>query len=233
MFTTLSMSYQTRGDTMKFNLFLTSLLTITTTFFCSCYASAQTVIAAISIDGLHQKNGNGDYDKIVQGAGKLRVLTPTAAEKLFIKGDAECLSPANANSNFYTYDFPVITSKAMFQAKIYAYTQVGAPVISSLAELSGKKIGIRSGMPYGNEIDNSGLTFVKARDIETNIKRLKQGQIDVFIAYWPDSDSAFDNAGIAPLTHVKDTPLAVHDDQVVCRDTAAGQAVIQVVNANI
>ena len=218
---------------MKLNLFLSSLLVTFLALIPFSSNSAETVIAAISIDGLHQKNGNGDYDKIVKGAGKLRVLTPTAAEKLFIKGDAECLSPANADPNFYTYDFPVITSNSMFQAKIYAYTAMGTSEVKSLADLEGKKVGIRSGMPYGKQIDSSGLKFVKARDIETNIKRLKQGKIDAFIAYWPDSDSAFENSGSSPLTHAKDSPLAVHDDQVICRRSDKGKTVIQAVNAKL
>lgn len=227
------MSNHVKGNTMNYNLILNSLILglVFLTSFSS--ESSDAVIAAISIDGLHQKNGNGDYDKIVKGLAKVRVLTPTAAEKLFTKGGADCISPANADNNFYTYSFPVITSNSMFQAKIYAYTQTGTPVLSSLSELSGKKVGIRSGMPYGNEIDSSDLKFIKARDIETNIKRLKQGQIDVFIAYWPDTDAAFDKAGISPLTHAKDSPLAVHDDQVVCRDNEAGRAVIKAVNAKL
>ena len=227
------MNQHVKGNTMKYNLIPSGLVLglLSLTSFSS--ASSEAVIAAISIDGLHQKNGNGDYDKIVKGLGKVRVLTPTAAEKLFVKGDADCISPANADSNFYTYSFPVITSNSMFQAKIYAYTPVGTPVLSNLSDLSGKKVGIRSGMPYGNEIDSSGLEFVKARDIETNIKRLKQGKIDAFIAYWPDSDAAFDNAGISSLTHAKDSPLAVHDDQVVCRDSESGRAVIEAVNSKL
>lgn len=227
------MSNHFKGNIMKFNLFLSRLLTVFITLVSFNSLSSDTVIAGILIDGLHQKNGNGDYDKIVKSAGNLKVLTPAAAEKLFIKGQAECISPANADTNFYTYDFPVITSNSMFQAKIYAYTPMGSPEIVNLSDLAGKKVGIRSGMPYGNKIDNAELKFIKARDIETNIKRLKQGKIDAFIAYWPDSDSAFDKVGISPLPHAKASPLAVHDDQVVCRDTAAGKAVIKAVNASI
>lgn len=38
---------------------------------------------------------------------------------------------------------------------------------------------------------------------------------------------------ISPLTHDQDTPLAVHDDQVVCRDTEVGRAIIEAVNKKL
>lgn len=216
---------------MKVTLFLYTFWLLFIAFSAS---AVNGVIVGILIDGLHQKNGNGDYDKIVEGtAAKIRVLTPTAAEKLFMKGDADCLSPANNNANFYQYEFPVITSKSMFQAKIYAYTAMGEPAINKLSELTNLRVGSRSGMPYGKEISEARLNLVKARDIETNVKRLKQGKIDVFIAYWPDSDTAFSNLGISPLTHDQDTPLAVHDDQIVCRDTEVGRAIIEAVNSKL
>jgi len=198
--------------------------------FCSHSLASTYDVAAIEIDGLHQKNGNGDYDKIIASLESTKVLSPSAALKFFDSGKAECISPANTDPNFYSYDFPVISSNSMFQAKIYIYANDEVP---NLASLSGKKVGIRKGMPYGNKIDNSGLNFIQARDIETNIKRLKDGKIDAFIAYWPDSEQAFKNLDVRELPHAKNSPLAVHDDQVVCRDTARGKAIIQAINQKI
>jgi len=203
-----------------------SILSITSTpAFASTYD-----IAAIEIDGLHQKDGGGDYDKVISVLNATKVMSPAAAQKFFESGKAECLSPANTDPNFYSYDFPVISSNSMFQAKVFIYAN---QEISSITDLSGKKVGIRKGMPYGNKIDNSGLNFIQARDIETNIKRLKSGKIDAFIAYWPDSEQAFKNLDVMILPHAVNSPLAVHDDQVVCRDSAKGKSIIQAINQKI
>lgn len=97
--------------------------------------------------------------------------------------------------------------------------------------LKGKKVGIRSGMPYGNRIEGAGLTLVEARTIEANVKKLDAGRIDAFIAYVPDAYATFEAMGIEHLPHSVDAPIAVHEDALLCRNDKGGEDIVAKFNS--
>ncbi|MBL4907152.1 MAG: hypothetical protein JKX94_06855, partial [Sneathiella sp.] len=65
-----------------------------------------------------------------------------------------------------------------------------------------------------------------APSIESNVKKLKAGRIDAFLAYWPDAYTIFDEMGMPYLPHTANTPIAIHQDALLCRDDEIGKAVI-------
>jgi len=206
--------------------------------FSALINASEVTIAAIDIDGLHQKDGKGEYDTIITNTlnqsgvkADIKVYSPTRVTQLFESGKVDCMSPANKNPEFYSFNFETIETKPMFQAKVFIYNKAGDKPYTSLDQLKGKKVGVRGNMIYGKAIDDSGLDFKKARDIESNLERLNNGEIDAIIAFWPDSDTAFENAGITPLAHAE--AIAVHDDSVLCRDSYASNEFVKAMNAGI
>jgi hypothetical protein len=186
-------------------------------------ANAQVLIIGLDIPGLHQKDGNGDYDKIINqklvksGKATLKVLPPARAESNFMKCNNCCFSPANQNPEFYDFGKEYIQTKPMGIAKIYIWTKRGSKAIDNLNDLKGKKVGIRHGMPYGKTFDSLGLKTEPVKTIKSNILKLEKGRLDAFIAYVPDAYTIFDELGMDPLPHAKNKPMAVHEDSLVCK----------------
>lgn len=196
-------------------------------FAAASYAQAETRIIGIEIPGLHEKSGNGVYDKIITKAvveknkGKLTVDPPARAENTFSKCTDCCFTPANDNPEFYDFGSDIVKTNPMSTAKIYIFTAKGKPALSSISDLAGKKVGIRLGMPYGKSFDGAGLKTDAARTIEANIKKLNAGRLDAFVAYVPDAYVAFEKMNMEPLPHDKANPIAVHEDCLVCRGVPA------------
>ena len=199
------------------------LVMLSVTFIFSTSALAQVTIYSTDIPGLHQKDGQGDYDKIINksvvksGLAKLVVLPPARTVAKFKQCSNCCYSPANKNPEFYDFGANYVETKPMGVAKIYIFTRSGEKVISSLSQLKGKRVGARRGMPYGKTFDNSGLKVELVNTIAQNIKKLKVGRIYAFIAYIPDAYTVFEKMGMKPLPHAKDKPVAVHEDNLVCK----------------
>jgi len=102
-------------------------------------------------------------------------------------------------------------------AKVYIFVNQGQTPISCLEDLKEKKVGIRLGMPYGKSFENAKLKTYEVPEIGQNIKKIKAGRIDAFVAYIPDAYRAFRELGTAPYPHDASNPLAVHPDRLVCR----------------
>ena len=198
--------------------------------------AAEVNIYGLDIPGLHQKDGNGVYDQVIgalQKEGvetKLSVMPPNRAFKMLENCASCCVSPANKSAEFYEYGQDYVTTDAMFTAKIFAWTLPDTPPISDLSDLKGKKVGARTGMPYGKSIDKSGVKLALVPTIETNIKKLKSGRIDAFIAYTPDAFTAFENSGEAVFSHANQKPLAEHPDQVLCKKSPETEAFVKSFN---
>ncbi|MEH6346090.1 MAG: transporter substrate-binding domain-containing protein [Bermanella sp.] len=185
---------------------------------------SQPTIYALKLDGLHQKDNQGAYDLIIKEAMAskksytVEVQVPAYAEKLFKKCTNCCISPANKSPEFYDYGDQAVETSAMNVAKIYIYTAQGSATINNLADLKGKKVGVRHGLPYGKSYDNAGLNSKAVDKIEKNIKKIDHGSIDAFIAYVPDANIIFKSLGLKPYPHDKANPMAVHPDAMVCKN---------------
>ena len=200
--------------------------------------AAEPQIVALEIDGLFQKDGHGLYDEVLAAVNQasendlnIQVVAPARSFQEFESGAAACILPANVNPDFYSFSFETVQSVPWFVAKVYLFTAAGSEPISDLSALAGKKVGIRSGMPYGNKVESASLKLVKARTIEANIKKLAAGRIDAFLAYYPDVYTAFETAEMEPLPHAVDEPIAVHQDALLCRNDMGGEAIVAKFNA--
>ena len=218
--------------------FLFNIIWASSIFACASQSFANDVqIYGLDIPGLHQKDGGGIYDIVLQKVSekgvhsKLSVVPLNRAHKNLENCASCCATPANKSADFYDYGDDYITSDAMFVAKVFAWTLPDAPAISDLSGLRGKKVGARHGMPYGKTIDNSALKLAYVPTIEANIKKLKHKRIDAFIAYTPDAFTSFENMGEKTYTHDAKNPLAVHADQIVCKKSPETESFIKSFNS--
>jgi hypothetical protein len=184
---------------------------------------SETTIYALEIPGLHQPDGKGTYDQMIRtslvekGLATLKLLPPARAESLFSNCTNCCLSPGNDNPEFYDWGQDIQVTEPMAVAKVIIFSPPNMPVISELTSLEGSLIGIRSGMPYGKSFDLANLITQSTLTIESNIQRLNNHRIDYMVAYIPDAYDAFQSLGQEPLPHDPESPLAVHNDALVCR----------------
>ncbi len=186
-------------------------------------------IIAVQIDGVHQADFGGSYDVILTEASgfvdtkyTLNVMSPEKAFSEFEKCTNCCLSPVNKNSEFYNFPPSFIASDAMNIAKIYVFSKPGTPAVTDLGSLKGRKVVARSEMPYGQTVERSGLSLELAATDEANIDKLKAGSADAMIAYVPDAYMAFESKRTAVFPYVKDRPIAVHPDSVLCKPETGG-----------
>ena len=139
------------------------------------FTFAEVIIYGMNIPGLHESSGGGIYDKMINdslvssGKASLKVVPPARAENNFASCTNCCMSPANLNPDFYDYGPEVIETEPMGIAKVHIFSPPGAPAVSSLSDLKGKKIGIRNGMPYGKAFEAAGLKTSAATDLAKNI----------------------------------------------------------------
>lgn len=214
-----------------------SALAISLIFSASQAYAEGVKIYGLDIPGLHQKDGQGVYDLVLEKVSEqgvkmdVSVLPLIRAEKLLETCESCCLTPANKSPDFYDYGDDYITSDTMFTAKVFAWTLPGTPPISSLDELKGKKVGARLGMPYGKTIDQSNIKLALAPTIENNMKKLKHKRLDAFIAYTPDAFTSFENMNEDVYSHAADKPLAAHDDQIICKKSSDTEAFIKSFNS--
>ncbi|WP_163835613.1 type 2 periplasmic-binding domain-containing protein [Spartinivicinus ruber] len=216
---------------------------LTIFFYCTLSFSASCTefvnIFFVQIDGLHQADGGGRYDKIISLINtkipfEIRVYPPKRAFSLFDKCLVCCISPVNKNTDFYQYigeDY--IQSKPMNVAKIYIFTKPNTKVINSLEELKTLRVGARSGMPYGQKIENSGIEFKFLPTIKNNIIMVLNNRLDAFIAYVPDAYKIFEQLELKAFPHDIENPVSVHEDSLVCKKSNSTMELINDANVVI
>lgn len=190
---------------------------------CAPYGSTKVRIVAFEIPGLHQEGLQGVYDRVIQkillkdNLATLEVYPPARADNNFADCNNCCITPANDDVEFYQYRPKVLTTLPLNTARLYIFVPPGEKPISRLAELKGKVVGTRFGMPYGKTFDTTGIESLEVSELKEHLDLLARGHIDAFMAYAPDIYEMFRSEGIEPFPHTRDTPYAIHPDSLVCR----------------
>ncbi len=178
-------------------------------------------IYATEIPGLHQSDGNGEYDIILKNIPGLKyeiIYLPAARAIAMFKQGTNCaFSPANLDPEFFSWEFETIATNPMGIASIHIFSPKGKPVITNLNDLIGKHVGIRLGIVYGKTFESKQFMIYNSRSIENNIKKLDSEQIDYMVAYIPDAYTAFSNMNLEPYPFDINSPIAVHNDSLVCK----------------
>lgn len=185
--------------------------------------ATNTKVIGIEIPGLHNSSFNGVYDKIIAKAivdspsTILENYPPARADAVFAGCTNCCISPSNNNPEFYDYGDEVVTTTPFNIAKIYLFTAPGTEPLTELAQLDGKVIGIRYGMPYGKRFDDANITKFPVSDLREHLSLMELGLIDAFLAYVPDIYNMFQEEGVKPYPHAAEYPYALHLDALSCK----------------
>jgi len=185
-------------------------------------------IISFAIPGLHQSNGQGAYDKVInqleysEEPFQLTMLPPARAKAQFLMCKNCCISPTNMNPDFYGYQAPMVETLPMNTAKIYAFTARHTQAISGgLEAIKNKRVGVRRGLPYGKRFTEAGLNLDVADSLKQNFGKLERNRVDVVVAYVPDAYIFFDEIDTRSYPHAIDYPLAIHNDSLVCKGVSS------------
>jgi len=112
---------------------------------------------------------------------RISVQPPPRAVQSFSSGSQAILFPAL--DVLFPVGTPIVRSKEAIDCKEdFVFTRRGAPLLNSLADLKGKRVGITRGYPYAREVSESSLYTVEpANTDDANLRKLIAGRLDAFI----------------------------------------------------
>lgn len=195
-----------------------------------CVAAEQIQIITYEIEGLHQADKMGKYDRVLTAVlpqefeYEIQVAPPKRALRKFEQCSACCLSPMNDNPEFYDYaeTLSAIQLPPYNSAVAYLFSQEDKQPIQHLEQLAGKTIGLQSGMSFGNSfIKNTkrlNIKTIQVPDFDSLFKMLELNRVDAVAAYIPDALLYFYNRNLAPFAYAKDHPIVVHEDALLCKN---------------
>lgn len=192
--------------------------------------AAPVQISVIELPGIIEPPGKGVYYDVLQdvakGAGLEFEIGIKPMARVFDdlnNGRAQCILPGLSDG----IKVPHVSGKPFNGVNYYIYTPEGAPLISSLEGLAGKRVGKIHGFTYSPEIDNAThFTAEAGKDEETNIKKMRAGRLDAIIGAKQDVDHALGNLG-GGLSFDPAKPVFKVTDNIACADNEVGRAVIQ------
>jgi len=194
----------------------------------TCLHSETVNIFALELHGLHEKDNTGQYDKALLSiltspiSATLDVLPPARAHKTFESCNNCCISPANNNPEYYSFDVNTVFTDPLDIAKLYIFTSPGMPTVNNLKDLKGQSVGIRLGIPYGKKIGrllygDLEINVEKVHSSISNIQKLAKGRISAFLDYTPDIYASFDLVDIDVYPYDKEHPINIHEDSLACK----------------
>lgn len=191
--------------------------------------------AAYKIPGLFEKDRTGTYDKIISHLSKIldkpiiyEVLPPGQLEYQFQRKKLDCVIPLDRR--FWHMNGNFINSEPLNIAKVYIFSRIGEGPYTRIDQIKDKKIGARIGIPYGPKADNLKLELAQTDD--QNVQMLNAKRIDVFLAYFPDM-LLWKNTHTLSLPNHSITPLDIHNDAFLCKDTPETRKFLTSFNAAV
>ncbi len=129
----------------------------------------------------------------------------------FLENKIEVLFPA-LDVSFPVGIKPIKSKELIYIKEDFVFTKKGNPMLKSLKDLKGKKIGITRGYPYARELtDNDQITVDVANSDELNVRKLMKGRIDAFVVEEKSGLKSFENEGINDFQYDPDVPVSKQD----------------------
>ncbi|MDN3637971.1 ABC transporter substrate-binding protein [Simiduia curdlanivorans] len=209
-------------------------LVLTLLLFASYFSYAESVIhiVAYDIEGLHQTDKKGKYDRVLAEVlpsefdYKIQVAPPKRALRIFEQCSACCLSPMNDNPEFYDYaeTLGAIQLPAYNSAVAYIFSQKDKMPIKDIEALAGKTIALQAGMSFGKSFIKRTkalkIATVQVSDFDSLFKMLELNRVDAVAAYTPDALLYFNNRNLTPFTYAKEHPIVIHEDALLCKNVS-------------
>ncbi|MCK5074551.1 MAG: transporter substrate-binding domain-containing protein [Bacteriovoracaceae bacterium] len=133
---------------------------------------------------------------------------------------------------FFTSESELIGSYVFDTKNDYVFTRRGEPLLKTIKDLEGKKIGITSGYPYQKKLINNPLiNFKKAETDIHNVRKLFKKRIDAFICEENSGLTAFIDTGmINKVQYDPDNPLSKLDVFYAFQNDEKGKKLAKIVS---
>ncbi len=191
-------------------------------------------VVAYRIVNVLEQDGSGKYNEILKELTfktgikfQLEVLPIARARAAYTLGKYDCLLPLDRM--FEQKHLDHVQSVAFYKAKLYAFTQNGAPPIRTIESLIGLRVGGELGVPFTPRLTEI-VGKNRANDLKELIRMLDRGRFDVIIAYTPDILEVFDEMHVVSMSYDPETPLAIYNDALTCRPTKRNIALLKKLN---
>lgn len=196
---------------------------------CSAPASAEGKLFATNLDGLIQPDGKGMYDQVLKIMGISYEALPAARAEDEMRASSDCMFPIDRRFLKINADF--VQSKPIDTIPLHIYSKDGKT--QTLADLKGKKLGLRLGLNYGprvNELQRSGQKVELAPNLLSALKKLEAGRIDVVIEFKVDMDEMAKKNASFKFVASKE-PVDTHADAMTCVNTPGNQKLMEDFNS--
>ena len=153
----------------------------------------------------------------------LSVQPPLRTVKGFGEGKLDCFFPAL--DVMLPPGLKVLKSENIYIKKDYVFTRKGTPLLKTLEDLKGKKVGITRGYPYVRDVTESTTFTVEfTNSDENNAKKLIAGRIDAFVVEEKSGLQAFKKMGVlTSIQYDKTRPLSEQDVYFAFHDDMKGR----------
>lgn len=153
----------------------------------------------------------------------IEVMSPMRAVRSLQLGTHDALFPA-LDVYFESAQAIVRTRESIDCKEDFVFTRKGTPLLRSVADLRGRRVGITRGYPYAREVTHSpAFEREEAPSDELNIRKLVAGRIDAFVVDAKTGLKAAEALGLRDdLQHDPALPLSRQDVYVAFRATPSG-----------
>lgn len=158
----------------------------------------------------------------------IAVVPPLRAHYEFRLGQRDVLFPALDID--YSPGATIVRSSETIDCKEdFVFTKRGTPLLRTLADLKGMRVGITRGYPYERSLMNAtGLDLEAADSDEVNIRKLIAGHIDAFVLDEKTGLQAFKDLGLTDrMQYDRTHPLSQMDVYYAFQNTPAGKELAQ------
>lgn len=146
------------------------------------------------------------------------------AIKTFMDGNADILYPAL--TSYFPADFKVEQTEPIFQKRDFIFTMKTQPILTTIKELEGKKVGIVNAAPYSQELlGNQKIIFDRVITDDLNAKKLVKGRLDATVIEEKSALSAFNAINAMDSVHYNpDNPVTIQDAYFAFQKSNSGNA---------
>jgi len=157
------------------------------------------------------------------------VTPPKRTIHKFLQNELDILFPA-LDVNFSPENMPVKSDELLFLKKDFSFTRKGEPLLKTIKDLEGKRVGITSGYPYVNElINNPQIEIQSARSDELNVLKLMEKRFDAFVVEEVTGLKAFQSKGVAnQIQYDPNNPISEMDVYYAFQNTDKGKRLAEI-----
>jgi len=162
---------------------------------------------------------------------EITVTPPKRARFNFGEKKIDILFPA-VDHFFSPEHQPIKSDEPLYIKKNYAFTRKGEPLIRTIKEMEGKRVGITLGYPYAKKLtDNHLVELDMAKSDEINVSKLIAKRIDAFVVEEVSGLKAFQSKGVMDqIQYDPSSPTSKMNVYYAFQNTGKGKKLAKIVS---